>query len=67
MIPSAVCAFITNCFKSSIKYCENKIVKLLAQKKLPKWLRNVCKTKFHVQFHIYFSTSFTFYFLVSYT
>ena len=24
---------------------EDRIVKLLAQKKLPKWLRNICKIK----------------------
>ena len=34
--------FIQGC---AVKYCENRIVKLLAQKKLLKWLQNICKTK----------------------
>ena len=28
-----------------IKYSESRIAKLLAQKKLPKWLQKICKMK----------------------
>ena len=33
-----MCKFCRGC---AVKYCENRIVVI----KLPKWLRNICKTK----------------------
>ena len=41
------CSHVGSFFCAS-KIFEDRIVKLLAQKKLPKWLQNICKIKKHV-------------------